>query len=268
MLSLFLTEAAIGSLIVLLMIPPRDAGRRFFRFTVSQSAVLIALGEALAVQERGADLTTALFGGSCVALLAAAGLFQIGRLEAAYRTMIAGTLPALAAGILDVLAFVPEPELSAFTRILYALDGLTSGLLLGSVLISMILGHTYLNAPGLSIRHLQRLSMLFMAAVAARMAVAGVWLARGGSALGPTLALLFHTGDAPLPDGAGDPFLLVFVLVHVLAGMVVPAVLAVMVWRTAAIASTQSATGILYVALVLVIMGELAGRYLLTIRPL
>jgi hypothetical protein len=132
----------------------------------------------------------------------------------------------------------------------------------------MILGHTYLNVPGLSIGHLQRLSIVFMGTVAARLAVAAVSLVRGGSSLGPTLALLFHTGDGPIPEGAGDPFVFVFVLVHVLAGMVFPAVLAVMVWRTAAIASTQSATGILYVALVLVIMGELASRYLLTIRPL
>ncbi len=268
MLSLFLTEAAVGSLLVLLLIPPRAAGRKFFQFTVGQSALLIALGEALAVRGGGADVTTALFASSSVVLLIAAGLFHLGRLDAAYRTMVGGLLPALAAAALDVLAFVPAQDVSALSRALYVLDGLTCGLLLGSVLIGMILGHTYLNVPGLSIGHLQRVSVLFMAAVAARLAVASVSLARGGSALGPTLALLFHDGHSPLPDNAGDPFLLVFVLVHVLAGMVVPAVLAIMVWRTAAIASTQSATGILYVALVLVIMGELASRYLLTIRPL
>jgi hypothetical protein len=79
------------------------------------------------------------------------------------------------------------------------------------------------------------------------------------------ISLLLEPGDRPLPEGGGDPLILVFVLIQVLAGALVPAVLAVMVWRTAAIASTQSATGILYVTLVLVIMGELAGRYLVTL---
>jgi len=175
--------------------------------------------------------------------------------------------PAALAAARDALALVPAHDTSALSALLYPLDGLTSGILTGSVLIAMILGHYYLNVPGLSISHLQRLSIVCMAAVAARCAVLGVSLAVSGPALAPTLSLLLDTGGTSVsgfPEGGLDPFVGVFLLVHVLAGIIGPGILTVMIWRTAKISSTQSATGILYVALIMVIMGELASRHLIT----
>ena len=55
----------------------------------------------------------------------------------------------------------------------------------------------------------------------------------------------------------------VFFWQRVLFGLVGPAVLAYMTWETAKIRSTQAATGILYVDLFVVIIGELVANYVL-----
>ena len=49
---------------------------------------------------------------------------------------------------------------------------------------------------------------------------------------------------------------------RVAIGLVAPAILAVMVDQTVRIRSTQSATGLLYVAVVLVVIGEMISRFL------
>ncbi len=271
MLSLFLTQAAFGSILVLMLVPPRAAGRKFFQLTTAQAALLILLGQLAVVMNGGAApaqrASTAMFLAAALLLMISAGLFHLGRLTAGWRLMLAALPPAAAAAARDALALVPSRDTSILSALLYPLDALTSGVLTGSVLIAMILGHYYLNVPGLSISHLQRLSLVCMAAIAARCAVLAVSLAMNGPALAPTLALLFDTGRASLavfPEGGLDPFAGVFLLVHILAGIVGPGILSVMIWRTAKISSTQSATGILYVALIMVIMGELASRHLIT----
>ncbi len=268
MLSLFLTQAALGSILVLLLVPPRAAGRKFFQLTTAQAALLILLGQILVIMNGGtapADrASTPMFLAAALLLMISAGLFHLGRLTAGWRLMLAALPPAAAAAARDALALVPSSDASILSLLLYPLDALTSGVLTGSVLIAMILGHYYLNVPGLSISHLQRLSVVCMAAVAARCAVLAVSVAVSGRALAPTLALLLDTGGTSLPEGGLDPFVGVFLLVHVLAGIIGTGILSVMIWRTAKISSTQSATGILYVALIMVIMGELASRHLIT----
>ena len=56
---------------------------------------------------------------------------------------------------------------------------------------------------------------------------------------------------------------LVFYGQRVLFGLVAPLTLSWMIWQTVKIRSTQSATGILYVAVVFVLFGELLSHYLL-----
>ena len=272
MLSLFLTQSAIGSLLVLLLVPPREAGRRFFQFTTGQSCVLVTLGLATnlaggrpALEHRESTLLFAVTAGL---LMLSAGLFHLGRLRAGTVSMVISIAPGLTAVAMDTLAFIPQGDASMLSRVVYPLDAFSSGLLTGSVLIAMVLGHYYLNIPGLSIAHLQRLSVVFMAAVGARLALTGISMARSAHALVPLVALLLDTRGRELPAGEMDPYALVFLLVHLVFSCLAPAIMSVMAWRTSLISSTQSATGILYVALVMVIMGELASRYLLTLTGL
>jgi len=268
MLALFLTEAAVGSLLVLLLVPPREAGRGFCRFTAAQSAVLLALGAAAGSVGGGrSGNALILFWSSLPLLLAAAGAFQIERFGAGRALMAAGLLPALAGIVMDAVALAPQGA-RAGTVILYAADALSAGLVPGAVLIAMVLGHYYLNVPGLSIKHLQTLSVALMAAIALRAGVLVASLTLHRAALGPLVEILFDTTGRAAPDGGLDPFVIVFVLIQIAFGVIVPGVFAVMAWRTSLIASTQSTTGILYVALIMVIMGEMSGRYVLTLTSL
>ncbi len=262
LLSLFLTQAALGSCLALLLVPPRAAGRGFFRYTLGQTAVLLILGAALWRNAPAQPAARPWVATAAVLLLVSAGLFHLGRHRAGLATLAAGTLAAAVAAWLQTVSIVPEAGRSGGAALLFGLDALTASLLLGSVIVAMILGHFYLNVPGLAIAHLQRLSLLFLASVAARAAVVGASAFRSRASLRPLAELLLDPAGVP-PGSSLDPFVLVLLLVHVAAGLAGPAVMAVMTWRTATIASTQSATGILYVALIMVIMGELASRHLL-----
>jgi hypothetical protein len=55
-------------------------------------------------------------------------------------------------------------------------------------------------------------------------------------------------------------FGLVIIAARWIIGLVGPAILAWMVWQTARIRATQSATGILYAAVIMVFLGELLGE--------
>jgi protein NrfD len=117
----------------------------------------------------------------------------------------------------------------------------------------MILGHWYLVVLDLPISALRRLTVLLIVALVLRSLVVGLALA------GPV-----HAGyeDARLvaaglwsPDG-------VFVWMRLLFGIAGPLSLVWFIWKTVEIRSTQSATGILYVQLFLVLSGELLAKYL------
>ncbi len=129
-----------------------------------------------------------------------------------------------------------------------------SGFLLGSVLCSMLLGHYYLTAPAMTIEPLKRTIILIAWGLAARAILAGIGLAleRGGS---------WAQGS-----WASDPGATVLFSGRFCMGFLATGVATYMSWKTAKIRSTQSATGILYIAMIFALFGELmslvlSGRY-------
>ena len=142
------------------------------------------------------------------------------------------------------------------------LSSVTGAGLLGSVLLAMLLGHAYLNVPGLPIVHLRRLAWLFAAFLGARLVVVGIaaWslFLRDAGPSGTAAA----SGTAPWDAARVLASDLPLLAMRCALGVLVPAVLAFMIDRTARIRSTQSATGLLYVALVFVLFGELMASYL------
>ncbi len=128
---------------------------------------------------------------------------------------------------------------------LAALDLSSSGLLLGSTLAAMLLGHWYLNTPGMQLAPLRRLVTLMTVAVIVRggISAAGLWLhlQQGG----PT-ASLFGT----------------FLVFRWLTGVFGALLMARLAWLTLKVPNTQSATGILYAGVILVFLGELVSQLL------
>jgi hypothetical protein len=130
----------------------------------------------------------------------------------------------------------PSPE-----GLLGWLDPPTSGLVLGFTMAAMFLGHWYLNSPTMVIGPLARLVAMMAAAVCLRGAVEGAELAVQLSSTWPTT------------EGW------LFIALRWLAGIVGTLALAVMTWQTLKIPNTQSATGILYVAVIATFLGELVA---------
>ena len=251
---LFLLHLALGMLAMLPFVPER-AGTKFFKFCSAGSAFLMAAASWMLYRRFGLHGAGAAPGGTRYpAMLAAtagcllltilynrAQHFDARRLRA---PLLAG---ALLAGLAAVLLGTP-----AQPRVLAAVTDLTSILLLGAAASAMILGHFYLVVLDLPIQALRRLTVLLVIGLVLRAAVVAWALA--GTPEGLEDARLVASGLWS-PDG-------VFVWMRILFGLAGPLSLIWFIWKTVEIRSTQSATGILYVQLFLVLSGELLAKYL------
>jgi hypothetical protein len=121
----------------------------------------------------------------------------------------------------------------------------TSGLVLGTVFASMLLGHWYLNAPGMSLEPLRRLLAVAAAVIVVQAVISAIGTATAWSA------------QTELSSAW-----ILFVVLRWSFGIFGVLALLWMSWRTLQIPNTQSATGILYVAVIGVFVGELMAALL------
>jgi hypothetical protein len=249
---LFLLHLSLGLLLALLLVP-RRAGPSFFKLCSALAAFMMAAGLWLVYRRFGAaggpgapggDLFAAVLG-SAVASLALAVLLNRAW-HFGWTRLQAPLLPgAAAAGIAALLLASPGP--------VFAASDLSSTLLLGAATAAMILGHWYLVVLDLPINALRRLTVALIAALVLRGAVVGFALV-GPVHAGYDEARLVASG---LWSADG-----VFVWMRLLFGIAGPLSLVWFIWKTVEIRSTQSATGILYVQLFLVLAGELLAKHL------
>lgn len=130
---------------------------------------------------------------------------------------------------------------------LFMLDDVLSACVLGSAMTAMLMGHSYLIAPAMSMAPLMRLLACLGTAVLLRIILAcyGLWTWTQIGSEAPGTDVTFW-----LP-------------VRWALGLIAPLVLGWLAWETARIRSTQSATGILYVVVLMVFLGELTSMLLL-----
>ena len=114
---------------------------------------------------------------------------------------------------------------------------------LGGAMTGMLLGHWYLTAPTMSIQPLSSLNRLFAIALGLRLVVSTVALVDGYAML--------HGGTHIL-----------WLCLRWLAGILGPLVLVAMVSRILRYKNTQSATGVLFVEVILTFIGELSATLL------
>ncbi len=143
-----------------------------------------------------------------------------------------------------------------------------SGCLIGLTVNAMLLGHWYLNAPGMRVDVLRRSidqtlfvwSLLFFLVVAII-----IW--QFGNIKDPNASLSSNffravTAATSGVDGDLDATGLALLWLRWLAGLIGLPILLLMSRLTLEIPNTQSATGILYVACLAVILGELTAQLL------
>jgi hypothetical protein len=127
------------------------------------------------------------------------------------------------------------------------LDDISSAALLGSCTSAMLMGHSYLIAPAMSLTPLLRLLAAMAAALGLRVILAGVGLWR-----------MHEQSTAAALDNE------MILLLSLRWGLGFAGVLGLgwMSWESARIRSTQSATGILYVVVIFCFLGELCSQLL------
>jgi hypothetical protein len=237
MLADFAIRLAGGLAAVLLATPWRLVPPSFFRtqsLVILGLFVLAALDSASVGSERLVLATMVL--GAVAAYGGSIGWgLGVRRLGAPFTGLMTGAAVLL----MVATSYAARTDLWA----LNAAGRVASAFVLGATLTAMLLGHHYLTAPAMSIEPLKRFVRFMAVALALRSGLAAVglghWAASGTSALAP-LFLVMRWG----------------------MGFIGPGVATWMAWKTVAIRSTQSATGILYIDFILLLVGELTAMLL------
>jgi hypothetical protein len=252
---LFLLHLSLGVLAMLPFVPAR-AGARFFGFCSAAAAFMTTAGVWLVYLRYGlAGGPLAPGGASYRAVLgctAAALVLTVLYNRAVHFGWSKAERVSLALALLAGAGAVVAGATPGPRGLIMAAD-LTSILLLGSAAAAMVLGHYYLVIPDLPIAALRRLTVLLVVGLVVRSLLVAFVL--GGPVHAAYEEARAVAAGLWSPDG-------VFVWMRVLFGLAGPLSLLWFIWKTVEIRSTQSATGILYVQLFLVMAGELLAKYL------
>ncbi len=249
---LYISYFAWGCLVLLPVVRLQEAGQGFYRFFgfACVSLQTVALGLSLYMgssfsgnfQKSTWALAFSLFFTLCFTIA----------LKIRVRWFLWGCFVlAVGAGLVSI-GYLPWLEPGFNPLLFFALNAVSSALALGAVTLAMMLGHWYLVTPKLSIEPLKRYSALYI--------LLTVW-----TALKLTFGFFYFTHS--LEQGPNHFFERInqesiFILFRVSWGLLVPLGLSYWIWATVKMKSTQSATGILYAAMVCTMMGEGMGIYL------
>ncbi len=253
------SQLAVGGLLAILLVPP-SAGRSFFRLCGIICLALLALAlwsgpypleliGDLASAEHALALTLLILAG-VLALCFVIAVITERRLQ---KPLLAAAGLTGAAGLLiDGFQTVPA-DMPGFAPLLAALYFLVSALFLGTVIFAMILGHWYLVVPTLPIRPLRSLTLAMGIVILVKILLVGL------------TCYLFWTAGGPHSREILRSFLGIggiFVWARALFGLLGSLAVAYMTWETVKINSTQSATGLLYVATIFALIGETFSKYI------
>jgi hypothetical protein len=174
------------------------------------------------------------------------------------RCFSSAILTGAAGLILSGLNSYPAPMLS-WEILVYPISFFLSALLLGSVTVGMLIGHWYLIDTGQSIDPFVRIYKFFVVALVLQSSV--------------LLISIFLIYLAGLPSMEASLRALwakhsTLLMTRVMVGQAAPMVLSWMIWRTLQIPHTMAATGLFYIALLGVFVGEILGRQILTLSTL
>lgn len=161
---------------------------------------------------------------------------------------IAGVVVAITVLLIEGLLHQHASPVRSWNSAELFAGGVSSAALLGSTLTAMMLGHYYLTAPAMSISPLRR----FVGGMAVALFIRTIMALPG--------LIAWWRGNVVVSMPA-DTFSL-FLTLRWGVGLASAGLATWMAWRTVLIRSTQSATGILYIAMTLVLFGELMALVL------
>jgi hypothetical protein len=266
----FLLQMAVGMMATVAILPTKLVDGRFFK-SISFWALLF-LVSALVLKHYSLFNLSERFGGSVgdtavLALLGKILFYLFGaftlllwiRLKfkegnASRWQLAVISMTGIAALVFD--AFLYRPDLAPIwaQSLLIPLNFVSTALILGGFLAGMIFGHYYLVNTEMPKRLLVTMAWILIGVLILRIAAVGTTLLLYKEVIRPDSDFL-----AALTSFQGHG---IFFWQRILVGLAIPAIVVAMIWSTARIGSNQSATGIMYVAIAFVFIGELAARYL------
>jgi hypothetical protein len=239
--SVFALRLALGMTACLLLLPRGVVNPRYYRIHFLIALALTGMA-CLFANALSASLEFWIFG------ICAMGTALMGSILWSFENAPAGRIIAVSTfcTLFNLLLCIDGHDPATLASLLHTiLADLTSAAVLGTALSAMLMGHSYLVAPTMSLRPLMILIAALAIAVASRITVDGLWLWTARRSLGNL-----------------DNELILMLLVRWAVGFAGVLALTWMTWRTARIRSTQSATGILYVVVIFCFLGELIGQLL------
>jgi hypothetical protein len=244
MLAAFCLRLALGVVAFLPLLPGHRLHPRFFRTQFLTALGLAAVALASSCGDAAGPVRLVLAAAVGIALGGALAWSldpaPLGHVTGVAATAILATAAVLTAG--------PQSSVSQNAQgPVVAADALAGGLFVGSALTAMLVGHSYLISPGLTIAPLMTMLAVLGGTLAVRVAVlAWGWTHVGRDDTAASLTAVFAAQA-------------IYLVPRWLVGVVAPAVFGTMAYFAARIRSTQSATGILFVVVICAFLGELVG---------
>src|SRR3989304_674243 len=157
--------------------------------------------------------------------------------------------------ILSARGFHAAPGFS-LESLIYAVNFIVSSLLLGSVTVGMLIGHWYLIDTGQSLDPFNRIYKFFVVALLLQVACFLLFI-----------PALYAQGTMPIDSGFTRLWThhSTLLILRIAIGQIAPLILSWMIWRTLLIPHTMAATGLFYMALLGVFVGEMLGRQILAL---
>ncbi len=247
MLATFCLRLACGLIATLVLLSPTQVNPRFYR-THFLTALGLAAVAGVFVGDQGDFWPWLALGGAVLLALFGSIAWMLERAPGGTPLIFLTTVAlALALGRLAYVAggFPSESATEASDFGCRLADDFSSAALLGTATTAMLIGHSYLIAPAMSLTPLLRLLTAFFMCTTLRLLVAfaGLWYWTGEHSLVNLETILWLVPRWGL-------------------GLIGPLGLGWMAWETARIRSTQSATGILYVVVIFCFLGELTSQLL------
>jgi len=252
------SQLGVGMLLTLLFISPRSIGNSFFKFASLTAAIL--LGVTLGfnfmfpspVRESQVPVIFLLI--SAILTTIYNRVVDVDKFNAAFVLLLGATATGLVSLATDSFAFTRLIALGVWENWMLLVIHLAATALLGSVMLTMVFGHWYLVIPKLSIEPLMLLTRVLMGAIGIRiLTIVASFIVVQMEQPAPFIAVL---RELMIQQG-------MFFWPRIIFGVVVPIILAAMIWSTVRIRHTQAATGLLYLAVVALLFGEFFSKFLL-----
>ena len=265
---LFFYQIALGGLLGLAFTPFHELDRAFYKSTGGVLFVIAVLGfwgkTNLYLQSILESFSWT------VASEALAHLFFVGffacyivslwgeRQAFRAKTFAACILSGLAGLFLSAQSFYEAP-IGSVETLVYPLSFFMSALLLGSVTIGMLIGHWYLIDTGQTLDPFIRIYKFFVISLAVQ---------SGFSLVSFLLLHFFGTDQSAVELEKLWTHHSALLFTRTSIGYLAPLVISWMIWRTLLIPHTMAATGLFYIALLGVFVGEILSRQILALTSL